>query len=148
MTSRVHVLNPPLPIRPVALSAGLAVIGAGVIVAGSAAGVPVAAVVIGWIALVAAIGLIVLAWVAWRKMRVRVELDDDGYTINGPGIVEQGHWKEVTRVTQSPSSLVIHHGEQRRVQLVGLPGMGGALTALADDLAKRLDASRGYSQYL
>lgn len=140
------MLSPPLPLRAVALSALLAVVGAGLVVAGSAAGLPTAVTVVGWILLVGAVGLIAVAWTSWRRMRVRITLTDDGYTIEGPDSREEGQWADVTKVTQSPTTLVIHHRDQHRVRLVSQRGVTAELIHLTGDLARRLDASRGYTQ--
>ncbi|HVK43636.1 MAG TPA: YcxB family protein [Micropruina sp.] len=146
MASRIHVLTPPLPLRAVALAALLAVVGAALIVAAAAARLPVALAVAGWIMLAGAVALVAVAWTTWRRMRVRVELSDDGYTIDGPDAHEQGRWSEVTKVTQTPTTLVIHHGDDHRVRLVSQRGVTAELVHLTGDLARRLDASRGYTQ--
>ncbi len=140
------MLTPPLPLRAVALSALLAVVGAALIVAGAAAGLTTAVVVIGWILLAGAVGLNLVAWTTWRRMRVSVELSDFGYTIDGPAAHEEGRWADVTKVTQTPTTLVIHHGEDHRVRLVSQRGVTADLVHLTGDLARRLDASRGYTQ--
>ncbi len=145
MSSRVHVLTPPLPLRAVGLAALLAVVGAGLIVAAAAAGLPVSVAVVGWILLAGAVALCVMAWTTWRRMRVRVELTDDGYIIAGPDAHERGRWADVTKVTQSPTTLVIHHGHDHRVRLVSQRGVTAELLHLSGDLVRRLDASRGYN---
>jgi len=140
------VLTPPLPLRAVGLAALLAVVGAGLIVARSAAALPVGLAVIGWVLLVGAVALIVVAWTSWRRMRVRIELSDDGYVIDGPDSHEEGRWADVTKVTQTPTTLVLHHRDEHRVRLVSQRGVTAELVHLTGDLARRLDASRGYTQ--
>ena len=107
-----------------------------------------AVAVVGWILLAGAVGLVVVAWTTWRRMRVSVELTDQGYTIDGPGAHEQGVWTDVTKVTQSPTALVLHHGADHRVRLVSRRGVTAELVHLTGDLARRLDASRGYTAQL
>ncbi|MFT4296622.1 MAG: hypothetical protein QM582_14540 [Micropruina sp.] len=144
MSSRTHVLTPPLPLRAVAVAAGLAVVGAVLIVLPTALQSPAAVGVIGWVLLAAAVVLLVAAAVSWRRMRVVVEFTDDGYLITGPGSREEGRWADVTKVTQAPTSLTIHHGAERRVRLVSQRGVTAELVHLTGDLTRRLDASRGY----
>ena len=148
MSTRVHVLTPPLPLRAVALSALLARAGATLLVVSSAARRTRALAGVGWILLAGAVGLVVVAWTTWRRMRVRVELSDEGYTIDGPDSHEQGVWTDVTKVTQSPTTLVLHHGPDHRVRLVSQRGVTAELVHLTGDLARRLDASRGYTAQL
>jgi hypothetical protein len=142
------VLTPPLPLRAFGLAALLAVVGAAVIVTASAARLSPVLSVIGWIALAGAVALCVVAWTTWRRMRVRVELTDEGYTIDGPDAHEQGDWSDVTKLTQSPTTLVIHHGDEHRVRLVSQRGVTAELIHLTGDLVRRLDASRGYTSQL
>ena len=131
-----------------AVAASLAVAGAALIVAGAATRLPGAVIVLGWVLLVGAVALVVVATVSWRRMRVSIELTDDGYVITGPDSREEGIWGEVTKVTQSPTTLVIHHGPERRVRLVSQRGVTAEMVHLTGDLARRLDASRGYSSHL
>jgi len=131
-----------------AVAALLAVAGAALIVAGAATRLPGAVIVLGWVLLVGAVALVVVATVSWRRMRVSIELTDDGYVITGPDAREEGTWDEVTKVTQSPTTLVIHHGPERRVRLVSQRGVTAEMVHLTGDLARRLDASRGYSSHL
>ncbi|MFT3859892.1 YcxB family protein [Micropruina sp.] len=148
MSSRVHVLTPPLPLRAFGVAALLAVAGAALTVTSSAARLPTVLTVMGWILLAGAVALCVVAANSWRRMRVRVELSDDGYVIDGPDAHEQGRWADVTKVTQTPTTLVIHHGPEHRVRLVSRRGVTAELIHLTGDLARRLDANRGYSTQL
>ncbi len=145
MSSRTHVLTPPLPLRAVAVSAAMAVVGAALIVLAAILRLTVALTVVGWILLAGAVALLVMAAVSWRRMRVTVEFTDEGYLITGPESREEGSWADVTKVTQAPTSLTIHHGPDRRVRLVSRRGVTAELVHLVGDLTRRLDASRGYS---
>ncbi|MFT4215808.1 MAG: hypothetical protein QM619_01290 [Micropruina sp.] len=148
MSSRLHVLTPPLPLRAVALAAVLAIVGAVLIVLTSALDLLAALAVVGWLLLAGAVALLVVAAMSWRRMRVVVEFTDGGYRINGPESHEEGSWADVTKVTQAPTSLTIHHGPDRRVRLVSPRGVTAEMVHLTADLAKRLDASRGYTGQL
>ncbi|MFT4226907.1 hypothetical protein [Micropruina sp.] len=144
MSSRTHVLTPPLPLRAVAVAAALAVVGAVLIVLPVALQLPVVLAVVGWVFLIGALALMVVAAVSWRRMRVVVEFTDSGYRITGPEAHEEGDWADVTKVTQAPTSLTIHHGPERRVRLVSQRGVTAEMVHLTGDLTRRLDASRGY----
>ena len=144
MSSRTHVLTPPLPLRAVAVAAALAVVGAVLIVLPAALRLPVVLSVVGWVMLLGAVALLAMAAVSWRRMRVMVEFTDEGYEIDGPGSHEAGVWADVSKVTQAPTSLTIHHGPERRVRLVSLRGVTAEMVHLTGDLTRRLDASRGY----
>ncbi|MFT3971603.1 MAG: hypothetical protein QM695_15340 [Micropruina sp.] len=148
MSSRTHVLTPPLPLRAVAVAALLAIVGAVLIVLPAALRLPVALAVVGWVLLVGAVALLVVAAVSWRRMRVVVEFTDDGFQITGPDSSEEGSWADVTKVTQAPTSLTIHQGPERRVRLVSQRGVTAEMVHLTGDLTRRLDASRGYQGQL
>lgn len=81
-------------------------------------------------------------------MRVVVEFTDNGYRITGPGAQEDGDWADVTKVTQAPTSLTIHHGPERRVRLISQRGVTAEMVHLTGDLTRRLDANRGYHDQL
>jgi hypothetical protein len=144
VSSRTHVLNPPLPLRAVAVSAVMAVLGAALIVLPAALRLPAALAVAGWVLLAGAVALLVMAAISWRRMRVVVEFSDDGYVITGTDSRQEGAWADVTKVTQAPTSLTIHHGPERRVRLVSQRGVTAEMVYLTGDLTRRLDASRGY----
>ena len=144
MSSRTHVITPPLPVRAVAVSAVLAIFGAALIVLPAALRLPGVIAFLGWVLLGGAVALLVVAALSWRRMRVFAEFTDEGYLITGPGSQEQGSWAEVTKVTQAPASLTIHHGPERRVRLISRRGVTAEMVHLTADLTQRLDASRGY----
>ncbi len=126
------------------VAALLALVGAVLIVLAAALRLPGALAVAGWVSLTGAVALLIAAAVSWRRMRVVVEFTDVGYQITGPDSHEEGLWADVTKVTQAPTSLTIHHGPERRVRLVSQRGVTAAMVHLSGDLTRRLDASRGY----
>jgi hypothetical protein len=144
VASRTHVLTPPLPLRAVAVSAVLALLGAVIVVLAGRFDWSIIVGALGWLFLLCAVVLLVTAALSWRAMRVLIELTDEGYLITGPSSREEGRWADVTRVTQTPTTLVLHHGNQRRVQLVSPRGVTAEMVHLSGDIARRLDVDRGY----
>lgn len=144
---KTYLLKPHQPVRAYALTAVLAVLGAGTVVAARDWEWPVAVQVIGWVLLGVALVLVVVAAVAVRRMRVTIELDDQGYAIIGPHGERTGDWQDITKVTQSAggSRLTFHHGPEHRTILIH-PGGGGdpEFARLAHDIAGFMDHNRGY----
>lgn len=144
---KTYLLKARQPVRAYALTAVLAVLGAGTVVAALDWKWPTAVQVIGWVLLGLALALVVTAALAVRRMRVTIELDDDGYAILGPNGERTGDWKDITKVTQSAggSRLTFHHGPERRTILIH-PGGGGdpEFARLAHDISGFMDRSRGY----
>ncbi len=142
-----HVLRPRPPIRAFALAAALCVVGAvlTVVLAANDAGV-------GWIVfavVVLVLGLALLAAAGYSLVRLRtyVDLTDEGWTVRGPGDRRSGSWDDVTKVTISYNGahITMHHGQVARTHIIA-PGniASEEMKALAADIAKYLDASRGY----
>jgi len=144
-TSR-FVLRPAPPVRAFLVSAVLVLAGAVLsAVARDASGI--------WLALallVLLLGLVLAAIAAASMVRMRtfVDVDAQGYRITGPGIQKQGAWDDVTRVTTSGNGarLSLHHGEVGRTHIIAPSGQDEQMTALTDEVAKRLDANRGYGE--
>ena len=139
----IRVLSPRPPVRALVIGAAAEGVGVILIVAGSTWGGP-GFPIIGWLLLLAGTLLALAAILAWLRMRVRVELSDDGYAIVGHEGTETGTWDEVTKVTEVPGGLVLHHGETRRVHLLDPTGSGRSLAPLGVEIGRHLDRSRGY----
>lgn len=142
-----YLLKPRLPVRAFLVSALLAVAGAVVLVAALDQSWHRAVAVVGGVLLLTGLVLLVLALVSLRTLALKVRVDDAGYRIVGPDLDVEGRWDEVTKVVQvdDGARLVFHLGEVRRTHL-WCPG--GAedpqMQALTRDVARRLDANRGY----
>ncbi|AZZ41097.1 hypothetical protein C0Z11_00990 [Acidipropionibacterium jensenii] len=144
-----HVLTPRPPFRGYVIAAVLSLAGAALIVIAAAQGWAN-----GWIALFAvllALGIALGLTATWSMIRMRlyVDLDTTGYRIHGAGQDRSGRWADVTRaaLTESRSRLTLYHGQVGRTHIVR-PGVGDPreMDELAADVARRLDADRGYSQ--
>ncbi len=138
------MITPRLPVRAFGLAALLALVGAGLGVAGEWAGWPVFWPVLGAVLMVAGFALLAWAYVAARRQRVTIHLADDGYRIVEPTGERAGTWAQVSRLTGAPGVLTLHLGDDERVQLVTSPDKIEALDAVASDIGRRLDADRGY----
>lgn len=82
-------------------------------------------------------------WVS-RTQSVHVVLDDDGYQIHGPEGTESRRWLDVARVTRGDDRITMYHKDGARVQLIVTRDGTADLDALGADIARRLDADRGY----
>lgn len=145
-----YVLRPRPAMRAFVVAAALSVIGAVLVVVGQLAGPSTPVTVIGAVLLVAAVGLVLLAWIASRTNVVRVNLDDDGYRVLGPKANRTGRWTEVTKVgtSEDGSHLVISHGEVERVHIWSpLGGSDPQMQGLQSEIVERLDADRGYTHF-
>ncbi len=144
MSTTTHVLRLRPPLRAFAVAAAFAVVGVVFVVAPEAFGWNLITRFIGIGFL--AISLLLVAFAGWamRRARVEIELDDEGYRIAGPTGPRSGSWAEVAKVTRGEGQIVLYGREGSRT-VVGRPRGGrGDLDALGADIARRLDANRGY----
>lgn len=144
-----HVLRPRPPYRGYVISGLLCILGAILIVVASENGW--ANVWIALFAVLLALGIALALTDTWSmfRMRLYVDLDAKGYHIHGAGQERSGTWARVTKaaLTESRSRLTLYHGQVGRTHIVR-PGAGdpAEMDALAADIAKHLDADRGYNQ--
>ena len=101
-------------------------------------------IVVGLVLLGLGLALFVAAAVVARSMRVSVVLDDDGYRVFGAGVEESGRWADITKVTRGDGRLSFQRSDGTRVRLVVARAARADLDALGVDIARRLDANRGY----
>lgn len=144
MAPTTHVVRQRPPIRALVLGAAAMVTGAALLLLADLLDWHLALTVAGAVALLAGIAVFVAAWWVARSMRVEVRLDEAGYWITGPRIRQSGAWADIGRVTRGTDRITIHRKDGSRALLVVTPGGTADLDALSDDLARRLDADRGY----
>lgn len=139
-----YVLKPRPPVRAFLIAAALALLGA-LLVAATGGGLLRALAVL---VLLAGVALAAIAGSSMVQMRTFVDVDDAGYRMTGPGTDKSGSWDEVTKVTTSAagSHLTLYHGEVGRTHVIAPQGEDEEMTRLVADIAKRLDASRGYGE--
>lgn len=96
------------------------------------------------------IGLVVLALV-WRSMgraQTVVETSDAGWAVHGPDVDGSGTWADVKRAgtAREGAELVLHHHDGSTTSILNRQGDDEQMRALVADVAKRLDADRGYGE--
>lgn len=143
MTQTVHVIRARPPLRALALGAVGTVVGLGLVLVGTLASWALPSVA-GWVLVVVGLGLFAAAWLAARRARVQVVLDDAGYRLDGPDGTSSVEWADVSRVTRAPDRLVLYAKNGIVTELVAPSSSRADLDAIGTDMARHLDASRGY----
>lgn len=146
MADTSYVIKPQPPVRAFAIAAVLSLLGAALIVAALAVAWHWIAVVAGAVVLAAGLGLLAAGLYSMRAREVTLTLSDDGYALASWRGVEEGRWRDVTRVTQSVDGmhLTIFEGDDVRRHLLFAPGATRPDERLLADLTARLDAAKGY----
>ena len=144
MSTTTHILRLRPPVRTLALAAAFAVVGAVFVVAPEAFSWDVITRFIGLGFLVVCVLLLALAGFAMSRGRMRIELDDAGYRIEGGTGARPGNWADVVRVTRAEGQIVLYDRDGAATVLGRPRGGLGDLDSLGTDIARRLDASRGY----
>ena len=140
-----HVMKPRPPLRAFGLAAVLAVVGMGFVIAPDVTGWHVILRAIGIALLLVGLAILGLAVLAVQRFRMEVVLDDEGYRVVSPTGTREGAWAEVVKVTRGERRLVLHRRDGTRIAVTQPRGGAGDLNALGTDIARRLDASRGYT---
>ncbi len=143
MTQTVHVISARPPLRALALGAVGTVVGLGLVLVGSLAGWTLTSVA-GWVLVAAGLGLFFAAWLAARRARVQVTLDDSGIRLDGPGGTSTIEWADVSRVSRAPDRIVLYAKDGGVTDLVAPTSSRADLDAIGADMARHLDANRGY----
>ena len=143
------VLSAPPPVRALAISAALVVVGVLLLVLTSANAWPVGVLVVSVVLAVLGVGLGLVALVLTRRTRSTVLTTADAITVEHAGKRRTVRWAEVEGVR------VVGH----RLLLTGKDGGEGTsvlnprarahptFLALMTEVQQRLDADRGYSQF-
>jgi hypothetical protein len=141
-----HVVRQRPPIRALALAASGMIAGAALLLLADLLRWPLAVTVAGAVVLLAGAALFVAAWWVARSRRVEVLLDEHGYRISGPGVLQSGAWADIERVTSAADRLTLHRKDGVAARLVVPTGAAADLVALGQDIASRLDEDRGYGR--
>ena len=145
MPTTHHVRQRP-PLRALALASTLMVIGLVLLLMSHLQGWHLALMLIGTLALLLGVGLLAASLAMARSMSVDVVLDSEGYRVQGGGTNETGRWADVSRVTMSDGQLTLYGVDGSALRLMLARSSVADLDALGADIAKRLDADRGYRQ--
>lgn len=140
----MHRVRQRPPLRALVLSAGLMLVGLVLVLMAELLDRNLPLAVAGLVVL--GLGVVLFGvsfWVA-RATRVEVVLDEQGYAIQGRDTAQSGRWADVRRVTRAADRISLFRADGTRVQLVVPRGRPADLDALGADIARRLDADRGY----
>ncbi len=144
MAASTHEIRQRPPLRALGLSALLSLVGLVLLLMATLVGANLLLTVAGLVVVVLGLALFVVAvWTA-ATQRARVELDDAGYAIRDEQMVHVGTWSEVARVTRGRDRITLHRRDGSRMRLLIPRGARADLDALGADIARRLDADRGY----
>jgi hypothetical protein len=147
------VLAAPPPVRALAISAVLVVIGVALLVLTSAYGWPVGILVLAVVLAVLGVALALVALVLTRRIRSVVLSTPDGITVQHGSARHELRWSEVGEVRVVGHRLVL----TRKANPEGRQGTGSVsvlnprmranptFLALMSEVQQRLDADRGYS---
>lgn len=144
MSTTTHVLRLRPPLRAFAVAAAFAVVGVVFVIAPETFGWNLITRFIGIGFLVICLLVVALAVWAMRRERTEIELDDEGYRITGRSGPRSGSWSEVATVTRGDGMVVLYGRDGSRTVMGRPRGGRGDLDALGADIARRLDADRGY----
>jgi hypothetical protein len=143
MTRTTHVITARPPLRALALGAVATAIGLGLVLVGTLAGWPATAAV-GWILVFVGLALFAAAWVTARRARVQVSIDDAGCSVEGPDGISRLDWADVSRVARASGRLVLYSRDGIVTELIAPASSRADLDAIGADMARHLDANRGY----
>lgn len=130
--------------RALALASALMVVGLVLMLMAHLLAWHLAPALIGALALLLGVALFAASWAVARSMSVDVVLDDTGFTVHGAGTDESGRWADINRVTRADGTLTLHRLDGSMLRLVVSRSSAADLDALGGDIARRLDADRGY----
>ena len=139
MTS--YTLRPRTPQRAIVAGGVSLVVGILLVSLSGGLGWATAVMIIGWLLVVVGVALLGMVVYTMRVMAVHVDIDDDGYRVEGPSLRKEGLWSDVSKVALTPdgSHMVIAHGQVRRTHLqCPRGGEDPQMTALVSDIADRL----------
>lgn len=139
-----HQIKPRPPVRAFAVAAGMALLAVLLFMLPTWFGWPVVFPILGAVVLALAVGLVLVALAASRRMAVTVLLDDAGLRVESAAGTQSAQWADVVKVTRTTGRITLHRRDGSRVSLVMPRGGTGNLNALGVDIAKRLDVNRGY----
>jgi hypothetical protein len=142
------VLAAPPPVRALAISAGLVVVGVVLLVLTSAYAWPVGVLVLSVVLVVLGVALAAVAMVLTRRIRSVVLSTPDSITVEHGRDRHALAWSEIGEVRVVGHRLVLSRKEGEGSVSVLNPRMRANPTflALMSEVQQRLDADRGYSQ--
>lgn len=140
-------LSAPPPVRALAIAAGLAVVGALLLVLSEVFGWPVGLAVLGVLLLVLGVALGVAALVLTARVRSVVQTDDAQIAVRRAGRTSTASWSRVGEVSVVGHRLTLRDKQDGSAVTVLNPRSRSnpAFLALLTEIQHRLDADRGYT---
>ena len=140
-------LNASPPVRPLAIAAGTAVVGAVLLVLASVKGLPLAVSVLGGLLLVLGVALALTALVLTTRLRTEVRLYPAAITVLRRGQERSVSWREVREVSLDHPRLSLLTDDRATGLVVVNPRQASdpRFGALVAQVQQRLDADRGYT---
>ncbi|WP_114559740.1 hypothetical protein [Desertihabitans aurantiacus] len=141
----LHRFRPPLPIRALSVAAGLAVAGAVLSVALTAATGNRWLAAPGLVLVALGAAMLVAAVVTTSRNRAEIELDDEGYRVRNRVGERSGRWRDVSKVVlaQSGDRITFVAKDGSHVHLVCPQG---SVDALVGEVTTLLNRDRGYGR--
>lgn len=145
-SSQRYVLRATPPVRPLAIGAGLVVVGAVLLVLWRAAALPVGLAVAGGLLMLLGVLLGVAGLVVAARLRIEVFLDESAITVERSGRRRSLPWREVEKVTLSHPRLTLQTEDPAKALSVVNPRapQDPRFLALLQQIQQRLDVDRGY----
>ncbi|GAB3765554.1 YcxB family protein [Microlunatus parietis] len=141
--TEVHLLAPKPPVRAYAIAAGAAVVGAGLIVAGTVSALQVV-LVIGVIVLALGLALALVALIMVLRLTTTVIMDRDGLEVRRIGHRQKIPWSDITSVKTTRHHFIVVANSGGTEFVNPRDGEDKTVIALMTAIRDRLDANRGY----
>lgn len=141
-------LSAPPPVRALAIAAGLALVGALLLVLVAALDWSGVLTALAIVLLVLGVALATTALVLTARVRTVVRTDDDQITVQRAGRTAVASWSDVAKASVVGHRLILRDSEGQATVTVLNPRTRSNPTflALMTEIQQRLDSDRGYSQ--
>ncbi len=142
-----YTLNARPPLRPLAIGAVTAVVGAALLVFWQALTLPVAVAVLGGLLLVLGLALALAALLLTARLRTAVTLFPHAISVVRGGKERSVPWREITEVSLTHPRLTLMTDDRTGGVVVVNPRhvSDPVFSDLVDQVRRRLDADRGYT---
>lgn len=145
MGATTHVMRPRPPIRALGIAAVLALLGMGAFALPYFFDWSEGLRIVGLVLLALGVALAVTGFTAVRRLSATVVLDEQGFRMETPTGSQAGEWGDIVKVTRSTGRITLHKRDGSQVAMVVPRGGSGDLDELGVDIARRLNADRGYA---
>ena len=138
-------LSAPPPVRPLAIAAVIALVGAGLMVASQVLELGAVVLVVGLVGLGLAVALAIAAVVIVARLRTDLVVEPEAITVRRSGQVQRVPWAEIDTVTLTGPRLALVRKAGADVMVINpRTPTDPTFVALLAAISRRLDADRGY----